>query len=88
MELNKFDAEQIERAVAVLEICGIEPTTETMQALAETAALHYPNEPDSLVKATQSMADFFTGSAVPSAKPEGSWERLRQWAFSVLRLRF
>ncbi len=86
MGLSKFDADQVKRAFTLLQSSGIEPTAETIQALVETAEAHYPNDPNSLEKATQSMVEFFTGSPAAREKDERPWERLWQWAFSVLRI--
>jgi len=85
MELHQFDSEQVKRAANLLQACGIEPTTETMQALAETAIAHYPNEPESLEKAARSMVEFFEGSPTVAKASEHPWMRLRLWAFSMLR---
>lgn len=86
MELHQFDSDQVKRAFKVLQACGIEPTAETMQALAETATEHYPNDPDSLEKAARSMVEFFQSSSVISKTQQVPWMRLKLWAFSVLRL--
>lgn len=86
MELPKFDADQIKRAFDVLQACGIEPTAATMQALVETAEAHYPDDPASLEKAARSLVSFFEGAAMTRTKQERSWQRLRYWALSVLRL--
>ena len=86
MKLPEFDAAQMRRAFVTLHACGIEPTTQTMQALVETAAVHYPDDPASLEKAAQALATFFAGAAIAQPKQETSWKRLRYWALSVLRL--
>ena len=86
MALHEFDAEQIQRACAVLSAYGIEPTDQVMQALVETADVHYPNDPARFEKAAQALVAFFGASAIAPTKQERSWQRLRYWALSVLRL--
>jgi len=85
MELHQFDSKQVKRAAKLLQACGIEPTTETMQALAETAIAHYPNDSESLEKAARAMVEFFEGSPTVAKASEHPWMRLRLWAFSMLR---
>jgi len=87
MGLDRFDAEQVQSVSDLLESYDIEPTIETLQALARTAQASYPNDPDGLEKAAVTMLKFFSSQNSHPDQQEGSWNRLKRWAISNLRIK-
>lgn len=85
MDLEQFDVDQIQRVIKLLESYGIEPTEQTLQALAKTADSTYPGDPDRLEKATRGMLGFFVAQRAASPQKTLSWNRFRQWAASLFQ---
>ena len=87
MDLNKFDAKQVESVSALLTSYGIEPSQETLNALIETAIESYPNDPNGLEKAAKVMLEFFAEENRANQTHEFSWSRFKRWIVLVLRVK-
>lgn len=79
--VNELEAKQLQQVAIKLQRFGIEPSVETLQALIQTANVHYPHHPEGLLMVADSVLKFFSEHATRYNQQERSWYRLGRWFF-------